>query len=204
MLRRLVYSLSSASAILLFQLALPLDAFAHGSIVMDDDVCIVEIGFFRAHVTIYQPQTSARKEYCEDVPDTGETLFVLDYLHNSLREMPVDFRIIKDVNNLNRYARWQDIERLTELDDYTVFYQPPVKRADAVFSVGYNFEKAGRYIGIITTKHPTLDKTYNAVFPFQVGTSGFGYLPIVVGLIIMAQIIYWVSNGNIRRRRGKD
>ncbi len=180
------------------------DVLAHGSIVSEDDLCIIEIGFLKAHFTVYQPQTSGTKEYCEDLPDTGVTVFVLDYLHDSLKDMSVDFRIIKDVTNQGRYAKWEDIVKLEEIDRATVFYHPPVKRPDAEFKVDFSFAEPGDYIGIVTTKHPTKDKTYNAVFPFKVGNTGLGYLWLIIGLILLLQLGYWISNGSLSRWRVKQ
>ena len=184
-------------------LAWCLDAGAHGGVFLEDDLCVIQIGFFKAHFTIYQPHTRANKEFCEDIPDVTETVFVLDYLHDSLKEMPIDFRIIKDVGNLGRYATWDDIARLDDIDRETVFYRPPVKQPDAIFSVDHTFEQPGHYIGIVTTKHPTKDKIYNAVFPFQVAVTDYGYLPIIVMLVVLVQILYWISSGGLDRWRAK-
>jgi hypothetical protein len=77
---------------------------AHGGVVFDEDLCVIEIGLFKAHFTIYQPESRASEEFCEDVPDVSNSVFVMDYMHDSLREVPVDFRIIKDVQNRTLYA----------------------------------------------------------------------------------------------------
>ena len=179
------------------------DAGAHGGVFLEDDVCVIQIGFFRAHFTIYQPRTSASEEFCEDIPDVTESVFVLDYLHKSLREMPVDFRVIKDATELGRFAKWEDIERLGDLESVTVFYQPPLTTADAVFSVEHTFEEAGHYIGIVTTRNSTLNKTYNAVFPFEVGATGFGYWPWILLLLVVVQLQYLISSGTLKRWRAR-
>ena len=98
---------------------------AHGGVVSDEDLCIIEIGVFSAHFTVYQPETRASTEYCEDIPDVGEAVFVLDYLHGSLKEVPVDFRIVKDVKDLTIYAKWEDIRSIDDLEAATVLYQSP-------------------------------------------------------------------------------
>ncbi len=188
---------------LLGALCFCLKAAAHGGVSSEDDLCIIQIDFFRAHFTIYQPQTRANKEYCEDIPDVTGTVFVLDYLHKSLKEMPLDFRIIRDIKDLGRFAKWEDIAQSEYLERQTVFYQPPVKRPNAVFTVEYTFEEPGNYIGIVTTKHPTKDKIYRAVFPFEVGSTGFGYLALFIGLAILVQINYWVMSGGFARWRAK-
>ena len=80
---------------LLMLMCMPWTAFAGGGLILRDDVCIITIDFYEAHFTAYQPDTSGNEELCRDLPNTGETIFVLDYLHSSLKEVPVDFRIIK-------------------------------------------------------------------------------------------------------------
>ena len=81
-----------------------IEAGAHGGVMFEEDVCVIKIGFLTAHFTIYQPETRASQEYCEAIPDVAATIFVLDYLHDSMREMPVEFRIIKDVEELGVFA----------------------------------------------------------------------------------------------------
>lgn len=182
-------------------MGLCMNALAHGGVFLEDDVCIVQIDFLQAHFTVYQPKTRANKEYCEDLPDVTETVFVLDYLHNSLRDMPLDFRIVRDSKGLGRFAKWEDIARIEDLEADTVFYQPPVRQRDAVFTVEHAFEHAGHYIGIVSTKHPDKDTVYRAVFPFEVGSTGFGYLPLFIGLLIFAQANYWLMSGGFARWR---
>ena len=177
------------------------NVMAHGGVFLEDDQCVVQIDFLRAHFTAYQPQTSANKEYCEDLPDVTATVFVLDYLHDSLREMPLDFRIIRDVNKLGRFAKWADIEKIENLDSHTVFYQPPVTRPNATFTAEHVFAEPGDYIGIVTTQHRSKDKIYRAVFPFEVGATGFGYWPAIVGLLFLVQVNYWVMSGGFSRWR---
>jgi hypothetical protein len=185
--------------LLAIALAFGTDAIAHGGVVAEDDLCVIEIGIFRAHFTVYQPETRANKEYCEDIPDVGETIFVLDYMHDSLSEVPVDFRIIRDVNKRTKYATWEDIERMGNLQSATVFYQAPGVYAGESMTAEHVFLEKGWYTGIVTTRHPTRDQTYRAVFGFHVGSRGFGIWPFM-GLIILAiQAQYWVSSGGFRR-----
>lgn len=181
------------------------DASAHGRTIFKEDGCIIEMGFFKAHFTAYQPITRNDEEFCNAIPDQQtETVFALHYLHNSLKDMPVDFRIIKDVNDIGRYVKWKDIEQLKGIERDTVFYQPPVIRPDAEFRAAYKFTEPGHYIGIFTTNHPTLDKTYHAVFPFQVGGYfNFGYIPFFVLLIILIELFYLYTNGNLASWFGK-
>jgi len=170
------------------------NAAAHGGVSLEDDVCKLRIGFLEAHFTVYQPLTNGSREFCEDIPDATKSIFVLDYLHDFLKEMPVDFRIIKDINDLGIYARWDDIAGLEDIENVTVFYQPPVKRPDGVLTVNYEFQQDGGYIGIVSAKHPAKEKSYNAVFYFKVGDTGYGYVPLFVLLVILALGLHWFSN----------
>jgi hypothetical protein len=175
------------------------DAVPHGGVVAEEDLCIIEIGIFRAHFTIYQPETRASKEFCEDIPDVGNAVFVLDYLHDSLQEVPVDFRIIRDVTNRTIYANWADIQSISDLDAATEFYQPPKIFTNASLSVSYTFKEKGWYTGIVTTRHPTKDLKYQAVFGFHVGRRDLGFLPFIVLIIIGVQAHYWISSGGYRK-----
>ena len=132
------------------------NAIAHGGVSIEEDICVIQIGFFTAHFAVYQPQATADQEFCEDIPGTTDTVFVLNYLHNSLKHAPVDFRIIKDVNNFGRFAKWQDIAKLEDIEQDTVFYQTPVIRPEAMFKVEHKFEEPGGYIGIVTAKYLAL------------------------------------------------
>ncbi|NIP18378.1 MAG: hypothetical protein GWM87_09640 [Xanthomonadales bacterium] len=181
----------------------PAQGRAHGGVVADEDLCIIEIGVFRAHFTIYQPETRASEEFCEDVPDAARTVFVMDYLHDSLRRVPVDFRVIRDVVGRTVYASWDDVRVIDDLEAVTVFYQPPSVSPDASFTVEHEFAERGWYIGIVTTRHPTLDRRYQAVFGFHVGGRGWGYWPWLLLLLAAVQLHYWISSGGPARLRAR-
>ncbi len=61
-------------------------AFGHGGVVLEEDLCVINIGYLQAHFNIYVPQEHQRQEFCEDIPSTGESLFVMEYLHPGLDE----------------------------------------------------------------------------------------------------------------------
>jgi len=176
-------------------------AGAHGGVFLEEDVCIIEIDFYKAHFTIYQPQISKHKELCEDIPDTGESVFVMEYMHDGLRDMLVDFRIIRDTQKLGRFAKLEDIEKIPDLHQQTVFYQPPTLGPDGLYMAQYEFDTKEYFIGIVTAKYPDQDKAYTAVFPFQVGGSNWGYIPAIIGFAIFLQLNYWLMNGGYNRLR---
>ena len=142
--------------------------FAHGNVVAEEDACILQIGFYTAHFSAYQPRKHQHFEFCEDLPDVSETVFVINYLHDSMREVHVDMRILKDSQGLGRFARLEDIAHMNVAND-TVYYHPPVAQADAEFTALHSFSEPGDYIGVVTALNPTGEKVYTAVFPFSVG-----------------------------------
>lgn len=168
-------------------------AVAGGGVILRNDTCIIAIGFYEAHFTAYQPDTRGDREFCEDLPDAARTTFVLDYLHPSMKEVPVDFRIIRNATGKGEFARPSDVDALGELSPHTVFYQPPVVRANGTFLVEHAFEVDGEYIGIVTAGHPSNDNVYVSVFPFAVGQSGlpwgwmaFGIVLLLAGLLLVS------------------
>ena len=172
---------------------------AGGGLVLEGDVCIVWIDFYSAHFTAYQPSVSGNEQFCQSLPDTGETIFVLDYLHQSLKEVPVDFRIIRDVTGQGQYVKLKHVQEIGNLEKHTVFYQPPVVRSNASLKIELDFKEKGEYVGIISAGHPTNDSIYTAVFPFEVGksSSGFG-LPLFV---LLSGVIFFVFRRRILKPR---
>jgi hypothetical protein len=183
---------SLITVFVLCQVLLPALAFAHGSVVADGDLCVINIGFYRAHFKVFQPQTSEQEEFCEDLPETGESIFVMEYLHKDLGTVPIEFRILRDVTGLGRFARLSDVEAIENLDEATVFHQAATVEP-GVFTVLYQFSGEGDYLGYVTARHPDTDQTYSAVFPFHVGSTDWGYLPLFALLVIMAQLGYLMA-----------
>lgn len=176
--------------------------FAHGSVTDEGDLCVIRIGFYTAHFKVFQPQTSRDREYCEDLPDTGESVFVMEYVHKGLAEVPIEFRIIRDATGLGRFARLDDVLALGDLDPFTVFHQPPV-REPGVFTVLHDFAEEDAFLGLVSVRHPDTGELYQAVFPFSVGFQGWGLFPLFAALAILAQLAYWLSTGALARWRAR-
>ena len=172
-------------------------AWSHGGVYLEEDICVIQIGYLKAHFTVFQPQTRRYQEYCEDLPDVTESVFVLDYAHDKLSRTPLEFRIIRDVTGQGRFARWRDVAKIDDLDAATVFFKPARVEPDVFMSL-HAFDTPGDYIGIVTVTEPDSGELIHAVFPFEVGFAvGFGYWPLVVLVLILLQANYWWL-----RRRG--
>lgn len=180
---------------------------AHGGVVLEEDYCVISIDFLQAHFTVYQPETRENDEFCEDIPDVTRSVFVMEYLHDFLLEMPVDFKIVRDVNEVGRYAKWEDIEAIEDLEAATVFYESPRIEESGFYTTTYSFDEKGTYIGVVTAQHPTEDLTFRAVFYFQVGGADLGTIPLFILLLIVLQIGYWLSSGGyakLKKRRNNS
>ena len=182
---------------------MPTLSLSHGGVVLEEDICLIKVGFYQAHFTIFQPETRQHEQFCEDLPDTGDAVFVLEYLHDGLEQMAVDFRIIKNTTGNGRFANLEDIEKIDDLEAVTVFYQPPTKEPD-VFAALYNFEESEEFIGIVKALDPATSKVYTAVFPFETGfTYGdigdFASL-IAVPIIFLMWALYLLF-GKLKKKR---
>jgi hypothetical protein len=187
---------------LLCVLLLQRPASAHGGVVEEEDLCVIKVNYLRGHFKIYQPETDGHKEYCEDLPNATETVFVMEYLHDSLGKAEVDFRIIKDVTGKGRFARWEDVAEIDDIDSVTVFYREPVVDPD-LLTVIHDFSEEGDYIGVVTANVDGEDKIYRAVFPFEVGFTGYGYWPFFIVVLLIIQVQYFVMSGRFRRWKAR-
>ena len=178
-------------------------ALGHGGVAFQEDQCVITVDFMQAHFTVFQPETRESKEFCEDIPDVTESIFVMEYLHESLREMDVDFRIIRDVNNIGRFAGWSDVQALADIESATVYYQDASIEDSGYYRASYTFEEGGTYIGIVTAQLPGEEITHNAVFYFQVGGPDWGTVPFFILLLLLCQGCYWYYNGGYQRYREK-
>lgn len=173
---------------------------AHGSVTPDADLCIIQIGYFKAHFKVYLPDTHQHDDFCEDLPDIGNSVFVMEYEHDGLAKTPIDFRIIKNVTGQGRFTNLGHVEELGDLEKITVLHHPAAIQAD-VFTVGHAFEAPGEFVGIVSVVRPDGEGYYTAVFPFEAGYTGLGYWPWVIAGLLLLQINYLWMSGRITRFR---
>lgn len=181
----------------------PSSLYAHGGVAFEEDLCVINIGFMRAHFTVFQPETRQSREYCEDIPDVSRAVFVMEYLHGLLSEMAIDFRILRDVNDVGRFADWEDVQAIEDIEAATVYYQEPRIEEGGYYRASHTFDSPGTYIGVVTAEHPEEDRFYRAVFFFQVGGRDWGTLPLFLALLLALQAAYWVGSGGLKRWREK-
>lgn len=174
-------------------------AYGHGGVVAEEDLCLLRMGFLQAHFTLYLPDTRGSDEFCEEVPDTGRALFVVEYLHEMMKEMPIEFRIVRDDQGFGIFANWDDVYSIPDLEAQTVFHRPLAAEPTGWVTVSHTFEDSGGFIGVVVAENPANGKVYNSVFYFEVGGAGYGYIPLFVALIVAAQLLFFASTGSLHR-----
>lgn len=177
----------AGSAVLVFLSGAPLptDVRAHGGLSMAEDMCKLTVGPYMMHFTGYQPTSTQEKQFCEDIPATGETVVVLDYIEQELRGLPTEVRIIRDTGSENN------------LDAITILHLPPKVYPNGSINFTYTFEQPGKFVGIVTVGE---DQKYVSRFPFSVGELNVAskllniYMVPVVALLLVGAIFFFVRD----------
>jgi hypothetical protein len=156
------------------------NAAAHGSLSMEEDLCKLRFSpEFVMHFVGYQPTFSGPEEFCEDIPNIGRTIIVLDFLQEKLRDIPVEVRIVADVGNADNQA----------LEKNTVLFKEAQLYDTGSLSLEHNFTGEGNFIGLVTLKS---SPEIVAKFPFSVGKSDsiWAWLIPIVLILLGSFLVY--------------
>ncbi len=161
---------------LMLAIGTPLSAQAQHFHELDKNFCILKFGPYGMHLTEYQPDTSDRQELCGDIPSTGRTVIVLDFIEGELRSLPVEVRVIKDTGSE------QDLQAIT------VVHVPAKVYTGGFINFEHSFSQPGKFIGIITVRGK---EEHVARFPISVGEGGvvshlMHYLMVIVPIVVIA------------------
>lgn len=165
----------------------PLSAQAQHFHELDKNFCILKFGPYGMHLTEYQPDTSDRQELCGDIPSTGRTVVVLDFIEGELRSLPVEIRVIKDTGSE------QDLQAIT------VVHLPAKVYTGGFINFEHSFSQPGKFIGIITVRGK---EEHVARFPITVGEGGvvshlMHYMMVIVPVAVLAAgaAIFFIMRG---------
>jgi hypothetical protein len=161
---------------LMLAIGAPLSAQAQHFHELDKNFCILKFGPYGMHLTEYQPDTSDRQELCGDIPSTGRTVIVLDFIEGELRSLPVEVRVIKDTGSE------QDLQAIT------VVHVPAKVYTGGFINFEHSFSQPGKFIGVITVRGK---EEHVARFPISVGEGGvvshlMHYLMVIVPIVAIA------------------
>ena len=163
-------------------------AYAHGGVGMVDNRCVLRIGPDLMFFTGYQPQNS-REEFCDDVPNTGQTVVALDMQDTELRAMLTEIRLIKDDGThtrMNGLPVLSDAELASKelLDPVTIAYFPPKQYPTGTLTFEHTFPENGKFIGIVTVRNEH-GQTFVSQFPFSVGQPIARNIGMYFGLLVV-------------------
>lgn len=169
--------LMRALACCLFLLVLaPFSAQAQHGHELATDTCVLHIGPYKMYFNSYQPDTYYDRQFCQELPGTGNTVLVLDYVEQELRSLPVEIRLIRDTGSEDN------------LEALTVTHLPAKVYPTGSIDVKYNFDKPGRFVGLVSVGEK---REHVSRFAFSVGeTSAVSHLshyimvivPVLVGI----------------------
>jgi hypothetical protein len=155
--------------------------------------------------TGYQPQNS-REEFCDDVPNAGQTVVALDMQETELRNMLTEIRLIKDDGThtqMNGLPFLTDTELANKaaLDAVSIAYFPPKKYPTGTLSFEHTFPENGKFIGIVTVENDHGQK-FVSQFPFAVGQQ-VGKNLVLYGMILAGLIAgvwaFWHFGGKQKK-----
>ncbi|WGJ15484.1 hypothetical protein QEV83_04195 [Methylocapsa sp. D3K7] len=154
---------------------------------MQDNRCVLRIGPDIMFFTGYQPQNS-REEFCDDVPNMGQTVVALDMQETELRNMLTEIRLIKDDGShtqMNGLPFLSDAELANKaaLDAVSIAYLPAKKYPTGTLTFEHTFPENGKFIGIVTVENDHGQK-FVSQFPFSVGQQ-VGKSLVLYGLILV-------------------
>jgi hypothetical protein len=166
--RRALMWCAAACLCILAAASLPGRAHAHGGLSLEKDYCKLRVGPYFMHFTGYQPERDATKEFCEDIPATGPTIIVLDFVDEALKELPVGVRIARDGGE-------------TDIDRLTIYRLPPKQYPNGSLSLDFQFDEPGNYVGLVSAD--VGDRQLVARFPFSVGAPLYFRYPYMMVLL---------------------
>lgn len=186
MILRFLVALAMATA------GLTAQAWAHGGVSLDSGQCIMKIGPDTMTFTGYQPLKS-RETFCDDIPDVGPTIIVLDAQQDDLRDMTLEIRILRNVGQADDK---ENEEANTE------YYVGPKKYKSGTLNFDYNFAKEGKFIGLVKARSDDGSKEWVSRFPFAVGeTAGRDItLAILGGCLALAGFGLWYKHAYLDKK----
>lgn len=169
-------------------LSMPFEVFAQHGHELAADTCVLHMGPYKLYFNSYQPDIYHDRQFCQEIPGTGNTVLVFDFVEQELRSIPVEVRIIRDM------GPDQNIEAAT------VVHIPPKIYPTGSIDVKYNFDQPGKFIGLVSIgdKQEHLSR-----FGFSIGETGTishltHYLVIFVPLAVAIAIAVFYT---LRDRR---
>lgn len=144
--------------------------------------CVTKIGPNTLSFTFYQPLKS-RNQFCEEVPEIGPTVIVIDSMQDELRDMTMELRVMK--------AAEADVDA-AENGQIVEAYLPPATFKSGTIQYEHNFLERGNYVAFVRARGQNGSKEYNATFTFSVGETSRRELIATSFLTVSALVGFWL------------
>ncbi|GJL75440.1 hypothetical protein [Nitrosomonas sp.] len=156
---------------------------AHGNVTLESDVCVRNMSGSMVHLSTYQPQYDPQAEYCTEIPQEGETFWVLDLIDHALRNMPIDIKVVRGSGD-------------SSSDTVASLYS--TDHSDGVIKGAFNLDK-GNYTLLVTgIGVPSLHYEY----PLHIQTTNYkNMLVAAIPYIIAFMLIAFLTDKYLKRRQ---
>ena len=160
----------------------PFTALAQHGHELAADTCVLHVGPYKMYFASYQPDTYYDRKFCQELPGTGNSVLVLDFVEQELRSIPVEVRVIRDTGSEDN------------LEAVTVTHFPAKVYSTGSIDVKYNFDKPGKFVGLVSIgdKQEHLSR-----LRFSIGETGAvshltHYLMIIVPFaVVIAVVVFY-------------
>ncbi len=166
-------------------------SWGHGGVANEGNLCKLKVGPYVMGFSGYQPENNVSKQFCDDLPGIGKSIIVLDFIDDKLRDMTVNFRVLKS-----------DSAALGNADDgvvneaelaQTPFFEIPAKHyPTGSMTISQEFKEEGHFVGYVIVEGE--NERFVSRFPFSVGMgtpmimdSGSWWL-VVLGMLLVGFI----------------
>lgn len=167
--------------------------WAHGGVSNEGNECKLSVGPYVMNFSGYQPENNVSKQFCDDMPNVGKSIIVLDFVDDKLRHLTVNFRVIKsDVAALGTEEDGKVNE--AELAQTPIFEIPAKHYPSGTMTISQEFIEKGYFVGYVVIEGE--NEKFISRFPFSVGYTQKGIpaalkIPIAVLLLIIVIMVWF-------------
>ncbi len=180
-------------------------SWGHGGVANDGNQCKLSVGPYMMSFSGYQPENDVSKQFCDDMPGVGKSIIVLDFIDNKLRDMTVNFRVLKAGAAAQGNAD-DAIVNEAELAQVPFFEIPAKHYPTGSMTISQNFKEKGHFVGYVIVEGD--NEKFISRFPFSVGLPPAGIpeawkIPLIA-LILVVIILVWFIRKKPENSTDKD
>lgn len=181
-------------------------SWSHGGVMNEGNECKLRVGPYVMNFSGYQPENNVSKQFCDDMPTVGKSIIVLDFIDNKLRDMTVNFRVIK----ADAPALGTEEDGIVKEDELaqTPFFEIPAKSyPTGTMTISQEFLEKGHFVGYVVVEGE--NEKFISRFPFSVGYPKAGIpaalkIPIAVFLVIIIIMIWFARRKPVKLNERKE